>query len=491
MDQGALKAAAAASSAQYRSFAEATRAVLDLLAAQLPDAAVFLAHLDRSHDIHRVVDARNARGFGLRANLAVPLSQSYCLHMADERAPKLCNDTAAHPVYGVLAAQRRLAAASYLGVPVELSDGQRVGSLAALSRLPGVFDDDQQQLFSMLARVLAYELERETNERDLRNLNDSIRAQARGLAAVARAARSLTGGGGDPRHAICEAAREAAEASVAFLLEPSGREFVSTAMAGIDLVPVTIQGSGDGRATQAFESLEPYFVPDARDHPALAKALVDATHARSALFEPVERDGSVAAVLILIWRDAIASVDQSTEDVMRLIAAQAAVAIEQSGMRERLGKLALTDDLTGLATRRSFDEELPREIARARRSEDPLCVAIVDLDHMSAFNMARGEREGDRLLKESASSWASTLREVDFFARVDGGEFGVILPGCMLGEAIEVLDRVRGLTPRGQTASAGVAMWNREEPAEVLAARARDALGAAKAAGRDMTIASD
>ena len=491
MDPSALKAAAAASSTQYQSFADATRAVLDLISQQVPDAAVFLAHLDRGHDIHRVVDARNARSFGLRANLAVPLSQSYCLHMADDRAPRLCNDTAAHPVYGLLAAQRRLAAASYLGVPVELSDGSRVGSLAALSRRTDAFGADHEQLFSMLARVLAYELERETNERDLRRLNDSMRSQARGLAAVGRASRSLTGRGVEPRRAICEAAREAADASVVFLLEPAGREFVSTAMAGIDLVPVTIQANGDGRATQAFESLESYFVADARDHPALAQPLVEATMARSALFEPVVREDAVAGVLIIIWRDPVTAVSDSVEAIMRLIAAQAAVAIEQAGLRERVGRLALTDDLTGLNTRRAFDEELPREIARARRGDSPVCVAVVDLDHMSAFNMARGEREGDRLLKEAAASWAGTLREVDFIARIDGGEFGVVLPGCTLGEACDVMDRVRALTPRGQTASAGVAMWNREEPAEMLAARARDALSAAKAAGRDMTIAAD
>jgi diguanylate cyclase (GGDEF)-like protein len=491
VDPSALTAAAAASSAQYRSFADATRAVLDLIAQQVPDAAIFLAHLDRSHDIHRIVDARNARSFGLRANLAVPLGQSYCVHMADERAPKLCNDTASHPVYGVLAAQRRLGAASYLGVPVELSDGSRVGSLAALSRSRDAFGDEHEQLFSMLARVLAYELERETNERDLRRLNDSMRSQARGLAAVARSARALTGRGVDPRKAICEAAREAADASCAFLLEPSGREFVSTAMAGIDLVPVTIQPSGEGRAAQAFESMESYFVADARDHPALAKPLVDATSARSALFEPVLRDDSVAGVIILIWREPISAVSDSVDAVVRLIAAQAAAAIEQSSLRDRVLRLALTDDLTGLSTRRAFDEELPRELARSRRGDSPVCVGVVDLDHMSAFNMARGEREGDRLLKETAAAWAGTLREVDFIARLDGGEFGVVLPGCTLGEACEVMDRVRALTPRGQTASAGVDMWNREEPAELLAARARDALAAAKAAGRDMTIPAD
>ena len=142
-------------------------------------------------------------------------------------------------------------------------------------------------------------------------------------------------------------------------------------------------------------------------------------------------------------------------------------------------------------TRRVFEEELPREIARARRADAPLSIAWLDLDHMSAFNMLRGENEGDRLIKETAARWRNELRDVDSVARLDGVEFALILPGCGLGEAVEVLDRVRGATPRGQTASAGVARWDGEEPAELLILRAQDALAAAKSSGRNVTIPAE
>jgi diguanylate cyclase (GGDEF)-like protein len=456
------------------------------------DVSVFLAHLDRSHEIHRIVDTRNGGEFGLRSNLALPLSDSYCVHMADDRAPRCCNDIPAHPVYGSVAAQARFGAGAYLGMPLELSDGSRVGSLAALSREPDRFRPDHEQLFGMLARVLAFELERETNERDLRRLNESLRSQARGMAAVSRAARALAGDA-DPKTAVLEAACEAAAAPVAFLLEPQGRELVSTAMHGVEMAPVTIQprAEGPGGAKGAFSSLESYFVADAREHPALAKPLVEATSARSALFEPVVREGTVAGVMIIVWREHVPAPSDSLDAVLRLVASQAAAAIEHAALRQRLGELALSDSLTGLATRRMFETELPRELARARRAESPLCAAVLDLDHLGAFNMLRGEREGDRLLKEAASGWASALRDVDFLARLDGGEFAVLLPGCTLGEAIDVLERVRGRTPRSQTSSAGVALWNGEEPAELLLSRCQEALATAKAAGRDMTIAAE
>src|SRR5215213_8737155 len=215
-----------------------------------------------------------------------------------------------------------------------------------------------------LARVLASELERESNERDLRRFNDMLRDQARGMGAVGRVAKALAAGQ-DARTAVCEAACEVAGAPVAFLLEPDGRDFTSTAMAGAELAPVTIQpraeAAGPGRA---FTAKETYFVADARSHPALAAPLVEATDARSAVFEPVLRDGVVAGVLIVIWRVPLEALPDAPGGVLRLLAAQAAVAIEHASLRERLAGLSFTDPLTGLATRRMWDEELPRALAR-------------------------------------------------------------------------------------------------------------------------------
>jgi diguanylate cyclase (GGDEF)-like protein len=491
MDAGAIETASAATTASYRSFADATSSVLDLLERHLPDATLLLSHLDRAHNVHRVVDARDGGDFGLQANQATPLRDSYCGQMADDLAPRRCDDISAHPVYRRVDAQQQYGAGSYLGVPLELSDRSRVGSLAAISRSPSRFREQDEQLFAVLARVLSSELERESSTRDLRRMSESLRDHARGLAALSRVTRALSGTR-DARPAVCRAACEVAAAPLAFLLEPSGAEFVSTAMVGIDIAPVTIGPRPEGEpGARAFTARQTYFIADARAHPALSAQLVDATNARSALFEPVLRGDQVAGVLILIWRHAVDSVPDAVSDLLRLLASQAAVAIEREELRERLGALALSDSLTGLPSRRSWEEELPRELARARRGEAPVAVAILDLDHLTAFNMLRGELEGDRLVKESASTWRTQLREVDLMARLDGAEFGVVLPDCGLGEACDVLERLRSSTPRGQTASAGVARWDGEEPADLLMARCMDALAAAKAAGRDMTIPAD
>src|SRR3954451_15380161 len=418
MDVSAIQAAAGATSATYRSFADATRSVLDLLERHMPDSGLFMAHLDRGQFIHRIVDARGGAGYGLRSNQALPLGDAFCSHMAEDRGPRRTGDVGGETAYRGLAMQQRVNARSYLGVPLELSDGTRVGALSGVSRRRNAFTAADEQLFVMLARVLASELERESNARDLRRFNDMLRDQAKGMGAIGRVAKALAAGD-DARRSICEAACEVMDAPVAFLLEPKGRDFSSTAMAGVTVQPVTIQPRGDGTGGgKAFTAKEAYFVADARNHPALAAPLVEATSARSAVFEPILRDGDVCGVLIVIWQRPLDTLPEASAGVLRLVAAQAAIAIEHAGLRARVAAVALTDSLTGLVTSRVFEEELPRELARARRADTPVAVAVLDLDHMSAFNMLRGEREGDRLIKEAAARWRGELREIDVLARL-------------------------------------------------------------------------
>ena len=99
VDVSAIQAAAAATSTTYRSFADATRSVLDLLERHMPGSAVFLAHLDRGQFIHRIVDVRRGSDYGLRSNQSLPLGDAFCSHMAEGRGPRLVGDIAGTDVY--------------------------------------------------------------------------------------------------------------------------------------------------------------------------------------------------------------------------------------------------------------------------------------------------------------------------------------------------------------------------------------------------------
>ncbi len=152
--------------------------------------------------------------------------------------------------------------------------------------------------------------------------------------------------------------------------------------------------------------------------------------------------------------------------------------------------LARSDALTGLPNRRTLDEQLPREMARARRAESDLCLAIVDLDHFKAYNDTHGHLAGDEMLRRCAAAWDSELRGEDTIVRFGGEEFLIVLPDTRPDLAIEIVERLRAATPGGQTCSAGLACWDLSESAEDLVDRADSALYRAKAAGRDRLVLS-
>jgi diguanylate cyclase (GGDEF)-like protein len=162
--------------------------------------------------------------------------------------------------------------------------------------------------------------------------------------------------------------------------------------------------------------------------------------------------------------------------------------VQVSSLYHRVGAMARTDGLTGVANRRAWDQELPRELARAARSSLPLCVALIDLDRFKAFNDQHGHQAGDRLLKAAAAAWQEHLRKSDLLARYGGEEFAVLLPECGLADAIVIAERLRTAQPDG-TCSIGVAAWDFSEGATELVARADRALYAAKAGGHDRCCA--
>jgi diguanylate cyclase (GGDEF)-like protein len=154
----------------------------------------------------------------------------------------------------------------------------------------------------------------------------------------------------------------------------------------------------------------------------------------------------------------------------------------------KLHEVARTDALTQVANRRAWDEQLARELARARRTSESLSVAIIDLDHFKAFNDDRGHQAGDELLKSAAAAWAKAVREGDFFARYGGEEFAVLLPACPASKARNIAERLRRAVPERQTRSVGVATWDRAESGEEVLRRADDALYEAKRRGRDRAV---
>lgn len=177
-------------------------------------------------------------------------------------------------------------------------------------------------------------------------------------------------------------------------------------------------------------------------------------------------------------------------------AANAAMAIRHARLMAEVERLAKEDGLTGLANRRSFEEVLVREVARSRRSFEPLSLVVFDVDHFKRVNDSLGHQAGDDVLRHVAQVLAAAARDIDLVARYGGEEFTVILPNCSLDDGVRVAERMRsGISVdrrlAGITMSAGVAtLPTNAADEDGLIAAADEAMYTSKRAGRDRTTRS-
>src|SRR4029079_7138127 len=130
--------------------------------------------------------------------------------------------------------------------------------------------------------------------------------------------------------------------------------------------------------------------------------------------------------------------------------------------------LALHDLLTGLPNRALFGDRAGHAIAAARRSSQPVGIAIVDLDRFKEVNDTLGHHNGDDYLCRIAEQIAELLRPGDTVARLGGDEFGLVLPNVDAAAARPILERVLQTlaadvdvagVPVSSEASIGIAVW--------------------------------
>ena len=199
------------------------------------------------------------------------------------------------------------------------------------------------------------------------------------------------------------------------------------------------------------------------------------------------KDGSAfpLELCLVTWK---ASTDSLYTCIVRDISKRVKTESERDELLRRVEAIARTDELTGLANRRAWEEELRRELARATRLGYTLHVVMLDLDRFKTYNDAYGHQAGDALLREVGALWRLVARVTDFVARYGGDEFAVLLPDCSNEATRTVVKRLRESLPDGLGCCAGVARWDGEMSAEDLVAQADAALYQAKARGRDCVV---
>jgi len=167
-----------------------------------------------------------------------------------------------------------------------------------------------------------------------------------------------------------------------------------------------------------------------------------------------------------------------------------------------LRELATHDQLTGLLNRREFDRLLAEEAERSRRFGHPFALVMGDIDHFKEINDSHGHQAGDAVLQEVSRRLTTGLRSVDRLARFGGEELAMILMETNRTAALETAQRAGAELERAPikanggiqvrvTMSFGVAVMPHDaDSVEALVAAADKALYAAKARGRNCSVAA-
>jgi diguanylate cyclase (GGDEF)-like protein len=153
--------------------------------------------------------------------------------------------------------------------------------------------------------------------------------------------------------------------------------------------------------------------------------------------------GIAAAVIVLAiayrWRLRVLRNLQS--ELMRLVR-ERTEQLEEAN--RKLAALSYVDAITGVANRRSFDEELITESRRLPRTRTHLSLLLADIDGFKAYNDALGHQAGDECLRRVATVIAEGVRRAgDTVARYGGEEFAVLLPDTDAAGAAILAERIR------------------------------------------------
>jgi diguanylate cyclase (GGDEF)-like protein len=191
--------------------------------------------------------------------------------------------------------------------------------------------------------------------------------------------------------------------------------------------------------------------------------------------------------------------DERTISLAQSLVAQAGVALDNARLHGIVKRQAVTDELTGLANRRSFLESLETEFLRAERFQDVLAVVVSDLDDFKRVNDRFGHQAGDAVLRAFAEVMGGRIRAIDVGARLGGEEFAILLPGTDAAGATALAENLRAAAAElpisighrdvQVTASFGVAAFPQAKTADELMVAADRALYAAKREGKNRVVA--
>lgn len=164
---------------------------------------------------------------------------------------------------------------------------------------------------------------------------------------------------------------------------------------------------------------------------------------RNILALPLRARGAVIGVLEIVNKTNAAGFAEEDQAMAEMLAASAAIAIDNARLFSKVQHLAITDELTGIHNRHYFFYAAEREFARAHRYQSDLSAIMLDIDRFKNVNDMYGHATGDAVLREVVARFNQGLRKVDILGRIGGEEFAVVLPQTNQEAAVIVAERLR------------------------------------------------
>lgn len=271
------------------------------------------------------------------------------------------------------------------------------------------------------------------------------------------------------------------------LLADSSADRLLVRVSNLPELDQAIFGLEEGFSGRVYRSKEPVIVSDYALEEHIDSRLMELTGCRSLIASPIFVSGEVVGV-ILISHKIPNYFTYNNYKLLYVLSAPIGLAISNASLHAEVRRMVVTDNLTGLYTRRYLDEQIQLHQKMDRCGS----LIVVDIDDFKRVNDTRGHLAGDKVLQQVSDIAKSCIRDADIAARWGGEELAIYLPHAGVEQANPVAEQIRNrvleeTNPR-VTVSCGISDWHYSDErvsVEHLFYRSDMALYRAKRAGKN------
>ncbi len=288
------------------------------------------------------------------------------------------------------------------------------------------------------------------------------------------------------------------------LVDEGLQYLVIKAAKGIDekIIKATKIRIGDGIAGWIAREGKPWLITDIESDSRTLKRNKSSYITKSFMSLPLKMENKVRGVINISDKVGEGNPSFTEEDLKftTIITRQAAVAIQNCYLHDRINELDIKDNLTGVFNQKHFYHRMNEEISRIHRYKGNLSLVMLDIDYFKEYNDKVGYVMANTIIKEIAQIIKENIRGVDTLARYQGGCFILILPETDAANAHAVAEKARKVIseypfpqstkqPGGKvTISGGIAEFVKDMDKSELINRAYQALLSAKESGEKNKI---